>query len=454
MSLLVLGLSHRTAPLDLLERATVSGERTAELRTRLGDAADVREAVVISTCNRIEVYAEVDTFHGGVAQIGEALSQVTGVPSHELREHLYVHHEDRAVAHTFTVACGLDSMAIGEAQILGQMRSALAVAQADDELGPHLNSLFQRALRVGKKAHTTTGIDDVSLGLVDAGLRHAEQRLGPLAGLHVLVVGAGAMSGLAVATAVRAGVASVTVTNRTAAKATRLAAHYDAATAPWGGLEQALAAADVVLTCTGAAGRIIDLDLARAASARRAGRPQVYVDLALPRDVEEAVAAEPGLDVIGLAELGAILAGDGAVPPQVEAVRALVAGETTAYLVHRRQQHVAPTVTALRRRAAEVVDRELARLDTRVPDLDDTTRAEVRQALHRTVEKLLHTPTVRIKQLAGASSSGDYAAALSELFDLDPQRVAAVSAPSPDATPTGSLPAVPAEGAVLPGARP
>lgn len=444
MSLIVLGLSHRTAPLDLLERTTVSGERTADLRSRLGDAENVRESVVISTCNRIEVYADVATFHGGVAQIGEALSAVTGVPHGELREHLYVHHEDRAVAHTFTVACGLDSMAIGESQILGQMRSSLAIAQSGDELGPHLNSLFQRALRVGKKAHTSTGIDDVSLGLVDAGLRHAAARLGPLGGLRVLVVGAGAMSGLAVATAVRSEVASVTVTNRTAAKATRLAAHYDARTAPWDDLESALADADVVLACTGAAGRIVDVDLARAASERRDGRPQVYVDLALPRDVDEAVADLPGIDVVGLGELGAILAGDGAVPPQVEAVRELVATETTAYLVHRRQQHVAPTVTALRRRAAEVVDLELGRLESRLPDLDDSTRAEVRQALHRTVEKLLHTPTVRIKQLAGSSSSGDYAAALSELFDLDPQKVAAVSAPSPDPTPTGSIPVVPA----------
>lgn len=448
MSLLVLGLSHRTAPLDLLERTTLAGERTTALRSALHDAEAVREAVVISTCNRIEVYADVETFHGGVQAIGDALADVTDNDLADLREHLYVHHEDRAVAHTFTVACGLDSMAIGEAQILGQMRAALAAAQAQDEAGPHLNSLFQRALRVGKKAHSATGIDEVSLGLVDAGLRHAAEHLGDLAGLRVLVVGAGAMSGVAVATAVRAGAASVTVTNRTAAKATRLAGRYGAATAPWGDLVAAVADADVVLACTGAAGRIITPEVAAAAHSRRDGRPQVYVDLALPRDVDQDVADLPGVQVVGLAELGAILAGDASVPPQVEAVRELVATETSAYLAYRRQQHVAPTVTALRRRAAAVVDAELERLDGRLPDLTDDARDEVRMTVRRVVDKLLHTPTVRMKQLADSRTPGDYAEALSELFDLDPQTVAAVSAPAPeDAAPQAARPTTPDAGA-------
>ena len=184
------------------------------------------------------------------------------------------------------------------------------------------------------------------------------------------------MSGVAVATAVRAGAASVTVTNRTAAKATRLAGRYGAATAPWGDLVAAVADADVVLACTGAAGRIITPEVAAAAHSRRDGRPQVYVDLALPRDVDQDVAALPGVQVVGLAELGAILAGDAHVPPQVEAVRELVTTETSAYLAYRRQQHVAPTVTALRRRAAAVVDAELERLDGRLPDLVHTHPSE------------------------------------------------------------------------------
>jgi glutamyl-tRNA reductase len=431
VSLVILGLSHHTAPLPLLEAMSLDPQRRARLAASLTARENLTEAIVVSTCNRTEVYAESLTFHGAVTDITEALTEVTGVERDELREHLYVHYEDRAIAHAFTVACGLDSMAVGEAQILGQMRTALREGQKAGHAGTALNNLFQQALRVGKRAHTETGIDAVSVSLVEAGLARAERELGPLPGLDVLVVGAGGMSSLAATTAARRGVRHVTVVNRTLAKASRLAERVGGRARPLGELSPALAAADVVISCTGSTGVVVDLAAAGDAQVARAGRPQVYVDLALPHDVAPEVDSLSGVSLVGLAALGEELSG-GQTPEQVREVADLVIGEVAAYLTARAAESVAPTVAALRSHAADVVAGELTRLDQRLPDLDEVTRAEVQLAVHRIVEKLLHTPTVRVKELAVGGRGDDFAQALRELFDLGPGEAATTSVPPPE----------------------
>lgn len=429
MSLVVMGLSHRSAPMGVLERAALDPAAVDALGATLLAGDHVAEAVVLATCNRLEVYAEAVTFHGAVDGIGAAVAQATGLSLADLTEHLYVHYEDRAVAHAFTVACGLDSMAVGEPQILGQLRGALECARANGAVGSTLNGLFQQALRVGKRAHAETGLDRVGASLVGAGLDAARERLGDLTRRRALVVGAGSMSALAATTLVREGVTDLVVVNRTLAKAEHLAGTLGASVEPWESLPAALASADLVVTCTGAVGHVITPDL-MAGVARPVG--QVIVDLALPRDVDPEVDAAPGVQVFPLAELGDRLsrraeAGDGA--SDLQAVRDLVTSEVAAYLVSARAQRVAPTVAALRARAAQVVDAELGRLDTRLPFLDDADRSEVSRTVHRIVEKLLHTPTVRVKEFAGRDEGGDYARALRELFDLDAREVATVSTP-------------------------
>ncbi|HEV7145806.1 MAG TPA: glutamyl-tRNA reductase [Pedococcus sp.] len=436
MSLVILGLSHHTAPLPLLEAMSLDAGARGALGESLTRRDNLSEAIVVSTCNRTEVYAESHTFHGAVTDIAEALSEVTGVSGDELREHLYVHYEDRAIAHAFTVACGLDSMAVGEAQILGQMRTALREGQRSGQVGPSLNSLFQQALRVGKRAHTETGIDSVSVSLVEAGLARAQRELGPLEGLDILVVGAGGMSSLAATTAARIGVRSLTIVNRTLAKATRLAERVGGAARPLTELSAALAAADVVVSCTGSTGVVVDLACAADAQVARAGRPQAYIDLALPHDVAAEVDSLNGVSVAGLGALGEELSG-GETPPQVREVADLVIGEVAAYLTARAAESVAPTVAALRSHAADVVAGELTRLDQRLPDLDDQARAEVQLAVHRIVEKLLHTPTVRVKELAVGGQGDDYAQALRQLFDLKPGEAVVSSVPPPE---RGGLP--------------
>ena len=435
MSLVVLGLSHHTAPVPLLEAMSLDQGGRAALAAGLVRRDNLSEAIVVSTCNRTEVYAESATFHGAVTDIADALTEVTGVSADDLRDHLYVHYEDRAIAHAFTVACGLDSMAVGEAQILGQMRTALREGQKAGHAGPALNGLFQQALRVGKRAHTETGIDSVSVSLVEAGLAVAERELGPLGGLHVLVVGAGGMSSLAATTVSRRGAGSLTIVNRTLAKAVRLAERTGATARTLAEVDRALAGADVVISCTGSTGVVVDLATAGDAQVARAGRPQVYVDLALPHDVAPEVASLSGVTLAGLASLGEQLSG-GTTPPQVREVADLVIGEVASYLTARAAESVAPTVAALRSHAADVVDAELARLDQRLQTLDQDSRDAVHLAVHRIVEKLLHTPTVRVKELAIDGQGDDYAQALRQLFDLRPGQAVTSSVP-PE---TGGMP--------------
>lgn len=431
MSVVVLGLSHRSAPIALLEAVALDPARAAALAIAVRRGENVNEALVIATCNRVEVYADVVTFHGAVAEIGDALAAATGVPLELLRAHLYVHYEDRAVAHVFSLASGLESMAVGEGQILGQLRMALRSAQKRGQAGGVLSALFQQALRVGKRAHSDTGIDQVSKSLVEAGLVRAADLLGPLADTRVLVVGAGSMSSLAATTISRLGAAELVIINRTLSKAERLAEATGGRALPIAELETALCQADLVISCSGALGHVITAQTLVAAADLRTSGPRMFMDLGLPRNVAPDVAELPDEHVVGLAELDEILATDSQYTPHVKAVADLVVVEVAAFLVSRRAQEVAPTVALLRSRAADVVAAELARLHQRLPeDLSDEARGEIRLTVHRVVEKLLHSPTVRVKALVAGGEGGDYARALRELFDLDPHEVAAVSVPS------------------------
>ncbi len=428
MSLVVLGLSHHGAPLSLLESVALDPHARTALEAAVLRSEHVSEAVVLSTCNRTEVYAECLTFHGALADITAALADACTVDRGDLQPHLFVHYEERGIAHVFGVAAGLDSMAVGEAQILGQVRRALARAQEHGHVGPALNAVLQQALRVAKRVHTETGIDLVSGSLVQAGLARAEAELGGLGDLCVLVVGAGGMGALAAATVARAGARTVVVANRNSDRARSVAERVGGTARGLAELRDALADADVVISSTGAPGRVVLADDVREALVARVGRPQVYVDLALPHDIDLAVAELPGATRVGLAELGEDLADAGSAPQVAEAAD-LVTAEVAAYLLARSAEAVAPTVAALRTHAGELVEEELRRLDRRTPGLGDAERAEVRRAVERVVDKLLHTPTVRVKELARDGQGGSYARALSELFDLDPRDVSLVSAP-------------------------
>jgi glutamyl-tRNA reductase len=426
MSVLAVGLSHRTSPVSLLERVVLGDDAVVKLLHDATSSEHIAEAAVVATCNRLEVYADVARFHGGITELSELLARHTGVPLETLTPHLYVHYEDRAVQHLFALVCGLESMVVGEAQILGQVRAALRTAQTEGTAGRALNDLVQQALRVGKRAHAETGIDRAAPSIVSAGLDIATAQLGELAGRAAVVVGAGAMGRLAGVHLNRAG-ADTTYVNRTVAHARRLADDLGGGTAALSDLQATLARAELVVTCTGAVGTVVDHDAVLAAR-RGSDRPLVMLDLALPHDVDPRVADLPGVIVVGLEQLAEITAAnDAEAGTDVEDVRGIVAEEVARYLSAQRSERVSPTVVALRTRASEVVGAELARLESRLPDLDAATREEFAASAARIVEKLLHPPTVRMKELAAQSGGDQYAEALHRLFDLDPTAIDAVT---------------------------
>ncbi|MEU2670278.1 glutamyl-tRNA reductase [Streptomyces sp. NPDC007164] len=487
MSLLVVGLSHRSAPVSVLERASLPAEAQAKLLQDTLAAEPAVEAAVLATCNRIELYADVDKFHAGVAELSTLLAQHSGVGLEELTPYLYVHYEDRAVHHLFSVACGLDSMVVGEGQILGQIKDALALGQELHTAGRLLNDLFQQALRVGKRAHSETGIDRAGQSLVTFGLEQlaaGADVAGWAAGKRALVIGAGSMSSLAAATLARTGVAEIVVANRTRARADRLVeilvqppgTGVAARAVEMAAVRDELTRADVVVSCTGATGLVLTAEAVATAlgldvddavetptapavpapapadadrhaawvengsagavrqAVRRATVPAqgagpvrlALLDLAMPRDIDGGAARLDGVRLVDIESLAEASA-DAPMAADVDQVRTIVADEVAAFGAAQRAAHITPTVVALRTMAAGVVAGEIARLDGRLPDLDEKQRAEITQTVRRVVDKLLHAPTVRVKQLASEPGGAGYADALRELFDLDPQTVAAVS---------------------------
>jgi glutamyl-tRNA reductase len=412
VNLLSVGASYRTADVGTLERLTIAADEVPALLQKLVAQPYVGEAVVLSTCNRVEIYAAVSGFHGGLGDICSVLSAESGIPASELAGHLYVHYDEAAVRHSFRVSAGLDSMVVGEAQILGQLRDAYHAATDVDSAGRLMHELMQQALRVGKRAHAETGIDRAGQSVVTAALEVAESHLGSLEGRAALVIGAGAMGALSVATLTRAGVGPLRITNRGAARADRLAEAYGATAVPFADLDAALREVDLVITATAAAEPVLTRARLEAAA------PLVVLDLAVPRDVAPDATGVDGVTVI---DIDSLATSRRALPAAAEtaAVEQIVAGEVDHFLAWLRGTDIAPTVAALRTRADEVVSAELRKLWSRRPDFTDEQRGDVSRTLHRVVQQLLHSPTVRVRQLAAEPGGDQYAALLQELFDLD-----------------------------------
>lgn len=433
MSVLVVGMSHRSAPIELLERASLDTEAGVKLTHRALETDAVNEAAVISTCNRVEIWVDADRFHGAVDDVTRLLADHAGLDRETLVKNAYVHYDDSAVAHLFTVTAGLDSMILGESQILGQVRTALHSGQAESTIGSSLNALFQQALRIGKRGHAETGIDRLAPSTVTAGLDAAGAIVDePRA--RFLVAGAGTMATLAVRTLVERGVdpSRIMVANRTFQRAYELVATFGVSAVRWESLDVELAAADVVISCTGAAGVVFDTERIRRAVQPTDGpsdgssRELVVIDLALPRDVAPEVSSLEGVTVIDLV----VLAGrseNAELADDVRQVRAIVDDEVRSFLAAKASSTVRPTVIALRSMATEIVESETARLASRMPALSEDEVAQVRHALKRVADKLIHAPTVRVQQLMDAPGNLTYADALSDLFALDPAAVDAVT---------------------------
>jgi glutamyl-tRNA reductase len=423
----VVGANFRSAPIELLEHLAIDIERRPKALAGLLDLEHVHEAVVVSTCNRVEVYTAISRFHGAAGDVRRFLADLHGLGLEEFASHLYDYYEERAVQHLFAVATGVDSMVVGEAQILGQVREAFQAAQAERTVGPVLSALFARAIKVGRRARSETGIGSGLASTVTVGLRVAEGQLGGLAGRRALLVGAGGVARLAGRALREAGAGELVVANRTTATGTALARQLGGRAVPLERVTDELALADLAVAATAGTTPTVTAATVAAALARRAGPeagepgPLVLLDLGVPRDVEPGVRGLPGVVLADLDALRAVLETDEGPRREVERVRSLIAQETAAFMGGQREARLVPTIRALRVRAEQVRQQELAKASARLAGLDERQRAAVEAVTRGLVNKLLHDPMVRGKTLAARPDGDLYVAALRELYGLDPR---------------------------------
>ena len=432
MNVLLVGMSYKTAPVTLLEDVSLTEDEVRLVSERLKESGAAAEAMIVSTCNRMEVYAVVNGFHRGVQGIVQELSEVSGLSPETLRDYLYVRYGDEAARHLMTVCAGLDSMVVGEQQIIGQIRQAYQAADGNGSVGRTLHSLLQAALRAGKRVHAETAIDEAGASMVSYALGEAASLTGdggkrPFRGRNALVLGAGAMASLAASHLGKMGVERLYIANRTRERADRLAEHSRQAGVPATAVDferrhEALDPVDLAVSATGAGRYTItagDIPAERS-------RDLTLVDLSLPRDIDEAAARIRGVHLINIEWLrrnedGRDLEKRPASGEARRLAEQIVEGQVQEFLASQRVRAIGPTVAALRSKAAEISRGELERLQRRAPGLEGDELSEVTRTVQRVVDKLLHEPTVRIKQLAAESGSVSYDTAIQDLFGLAPE---------------------------------
>jgi glutamyl-tRNA reductase len=418
MSIVVIGVNHRTGPLALLERLSIRPDAQGKAIAALVGRHSIREAVVLSTCNRTEIYAVAERFHGAYADIRDFLCDLADLGADEIHPHLYSQHDEAAVTHLFEVASGLDSAVLGESEILGQVRSAWQVAQDEGGAKATLNLLFRHAIETGKRARTETSIGRGTASVSHAAVEMATERLGSLVGRRVLVVGAGEMGEGIASALVHAGANDIVVANRTSERADDLADRIGGRVVEFAALPTALAEADVLLTCTGAGTTLIDFDLLQSSRGASAS-PLLIVDIAVPRDVAPEVTALTNVTLLNLDDLRD-WAGRALLLRAEEAhrVNEIVSEEVERFGVEATARQAAPLVAQLRQRAETIRQAEIDRFTARLASLDDAQRAALEAVTKGIVAKLLHAPSVKLKDEAGTPQGERNAATVRDLFDL------------------------------------
>jgi glutamyl-tRNA reductase len=417
MAILALGVSHRRATVELLERLAFDDDDLVKAYRRAEDDPAVDEAVILSTCNRVEVYGSVPNYHAGFQALKRLLCESRGVDPDELAEPLYSHFEAEATEHAFAVASGLDSMVLGEPQIQSQVREALRAAEREGAAGGALTALFHAAARTGRRVRGETAVGAAPDSLVAAATDIADDALGGLSGRRAVVIGAGQMSALAVKHLRGRGVVAVRILNRSIERARALAERTSAEHGALAELPAALAEADLLVSATGAAGVVV-----HASALEGRTRPLVVLDLAVPRDVEPTARDLPGVALMDIDELKSRLASrEEAIVDEIARAHAIVADEVRRFTLRRRSERLAPLIRALRRRGDEVVAAELERFRSDLSSLTPDEREAVEAMARGIVAKLLHDPIVRVKELSAPGTRDAHAKLLADLFDIAPR---------------------------------
>jgi glutamyl-tRNA reductase len=421
MAILTLGISFRRAPIELLERLAFTDDDLTKAYRHAQDLDGLAGAVVLSTCNRVEVYGDVPSYHAGFLALKRLLVETRGVAADELAEPMYAHWETEAAEHLFAVASGLDSMVLGETQIHAQVREALRRAGAEAAGTSSLTGLFHAATRAGRRVRQETSLGAAPDAFVALGADLAEAALGDIEGREAVVVGAGQMAGLAAKHLRQRGVGPVRVLNRSLEHARTLAERTGAGHGPLDALPDALRTADLIVSATGATGPVIRRSSVADAMAERDGRALVLLDLAVPRDVEPAAASVEHVRSIDIETLRDRLARhDDGMADAIANAREIVADEVRRYVVRRRGDELAPLITALRRRGDEIVAGELARHESRLDALTPDERVAVESLARGIAAKLLHDPIVELKERSEPGTGGVHARLLAELLGVDP----------------------------------
>jgi glutamyl-tRNA reductase len=422
VSIAIVGINHRTVPLEVLEPLIVAPADTAKALADLASRPHLDEVVVLSTCMRTEVYAVVNRFHGAMADIREFMATWGGRPPEEFSGSLYSYFDEAAISHLFRVACGLDSASLGEPEVLGQVRVAADIARREGTSGPLLGAAFRHAIQVGKRARTETAISRGTTSLSHAAVALAAQRLGGLEGKQALVLGVGEVGEVAArAFSEVAGMRPLVVANRTRTRAERLAAAVGSRSLAWDEVPRALAEADVVACCTAAESAVVGVGYLARAMAQRRGRPILLVDLAVPRNVDPAVVGLDGVTLLDMDDISAFVADQfGERRAEVPAVERIVTEEIDRYNSSLAARSVAPLVSALHDRAEEVCRAELGRLEGRLGPLSADQQEAIELMARRIVAKILHEPTVNLKAAAGTAKGEPMAEAFRDIFGLEP----------------------------------
>ena len=419
MSIVAIGCNHRSTPLAKLERMTIAPDGMSKALSGLREADHLSEVVVLSTCNRIEIYAFAERFHGGYQDVREFLAQQAGLAPEEVADHLYAHHDTEAVRHLFSVAAGLDSAVVGEHEVLGQVRDAWEAARDEGTVGASLGGLFRHALETGKRARTETSIARGIASVSQAAVALAADRIGGIAGRTVLVIGAGEMAEGTVKSLAKAGAAEVLVANRTWERAVALASACNGHAVPLDQLSGALARVDMLVTTTGAQTLILEAADLDALATDRAGRDLVIVDVAVPRDVDPSARRIPGVTLLDMDDIGSFIdKGLEGRNNEVESVRTIVDAEVDRYQAMVSAREVAPLISDLRAGAEVVRTAELERYAAKLAALEPAERAAVEALTKGIVNKLLHEPTIRLKDATGRARGDRLAESLRDLFDL------------------------------------
>jgi len=420
VSIAIVGINHRTVPLDALEPLIVLPADLPKALADLSTRQHLDEVVLLSTCMRTEVYAQVNRFHGAMADIREFLATWSGKAPDEFSGNLYSYFDEGAVSHLFRVASGLDSASLGEPEVLGQVRRAADVARREGASGPVLGAAFRHAVEVGKRARTETAISRGVTSLSHAAVELASHRLGGLEGRQALVLGAGEMGRQAARAFSQVnGGRPVLVASRTPSRAEALADAVGGRAVPWARAGDTLAEADVVACATAAEASLLGTAWAQEARAR-GGRPMLVVDLGVPRNVEPSVGSLPGVTLLDLDDIAAFVAGQmGERRAEIPAVEHIIAEETARYATSVAARSIAPLISAVYDRAERVRQNEVARFVSRSRPLREEELAALELMSKRIVAKLLHDPTVRVKDAAGTARGEALADAMRDLFDLD-----------------------------------